>query len=109
MSTRKPPPRARVERREAARLADKLVRAREQLFALSPGASPERPVRLMSASEVEVKASSTPCPRCEGALRVLEHTAEVLGGKRLRVVRLRCVLCGTPRALYYSLGADLPN
>ena len=107
MSSKKLPPRA--ERREAARVSEKVSRAREQLFELSPGGRPEHPLTLSSASEVEVRATSTACPRCEGALRLVEHTAEVLGGRRLRVVRLRCAHCGTPRVLYFSLGGALPN
>jgi hypothetical protein len=100
---------ARAARRAQDRTTEKLGRDLERLAQLAPGGSPERPIALDSASQVEVTARSTPCPRCQGALRVEEHTAETLGGARLRVARVVCAACGARRALYFRLAGDALN
>lgn len=108
MSAKKKPS-ARAARREAERAAVKLARDRERLAALEPGGAPERPIELTSASEVEVAARSMPCPRCGGEVRVDEHLAETVGAARLRIAKVSCPGCGLRRAVYFRLGALLPN
>ena len=100
---------ARAARRAAVRSNEKLVRDLERLWLLSPGGSPERPIDLVSASQVETQASSTPCPLCEGALRVEEHAAVTVGASRLRVTHMICQACGARRSIYFRLGSPLPS
>jgi hypothetical protein len=102
-------PRPRTERREAARAKEKLARDRERLARLEPGGSPERPIALESASQVEVHASSLRCTRCDSELRVEEHLARTIADQRLRLVRLVCSRCGTSRDAWFRLEAKLPS
>jgi hypothetical protein len=102
-------PRPRTERREAARAQEKLARAREKLARLEPGGSPERPIALESASQVEVHASSLRCTRCDGDLRVEEHLARTIEEQRLRLVHLVCARCGARRDAWFRLEARLPS
>mgnify|MGYP006208600431 CR=1 FL=1 len=48
---------------------------RELLASLSPGGSRERPIRVASASVVEVRTSALPCPLCGGSYRLDEHVS----------------------------------
>lgn len=104
--TRKRP---RTERREQARAQEKLARDREKLARLEAGGSPERPIVLESASQVEVHARSLRCTRCDGELRVDEHVARVVGGQRLRLARLSCPMCGARRDAWFRLEQRLPS
>jgi DNA-directed RNA polymerase subunit RPC12/RpoP len=109
MAQKKKPLPPRAVRREAERSALKLARDRERLAALEAGGSPERPIELASASQVEGTARSTPCARCGGEVRVEEHLAETIGGARLRVVHVACPACGYKRPMYFRLGGPLLN
>jgi hypothetical protein len=103
--------RARTERREAARDAEKIARTRLKLAALEPGGAPDRPIEVTSASTIEPHASSMPCAVC-GSLRgrVDEHIAVTLPGeRRVRVVHLRCPRCGTKREVFFRIGTVLPS
>ena len=102
-------PRPRTERREAARAKEKLARDREKLARLEAGGSPERPIALESASQVEGHASSLRCTRCDGDLRVEEHLARTVGDQRLRLVRLVCPRCGGRRDAWFRLETKLPS
>lgn len=102
MSSKKKPT-GRALRRQVERDLEKLGRNKEKLAALSPGGAPERPIEIRSASEVEVIARSTPCLRCGGSMRVMEHLAETIGVERLRIARLSCSLCGAERSVYFRL------
>ncbi|HVW29891.1 MAG TPA: hypothetical protein VHC69_31225 [Polyangiaceae bacterium] len=98
------PKRPRTLRREASRAAADLARDRERLFKLSPGGRSESPIDVASASVVEIRAASVPCPRCDGEQLVEEHVA-IAGsdGARLREVRLRCRRCGSKRSMWFRL------
>jgi ribosomal protein L44E len=100
---------ARAERRAAARAADKLVRGKERLARLEEGGTPERPIEVESASQVEPHALAMRCLRCEGDNRLLEHAAETIGGERLRVVRMECPRCGTKRSVWMRIAPRLPS
>jgi hypothetical protein len=102
-------PRPRTERRERERALDKLARDRDRLARLEPGGSPERPVVLVSASQVEVHARSLRCTRCEAELRIEEHVAREVAGQRLRLVKMMCPRCGTRREAWFRLEAPLPS
>ncbi len=80
--------------------------ARERLAELEPGGSPSAPIAVDSASQLEVRALSTPCLRCDGPYRLDEHTAERVDGRPLRVLRLHCGHCGAPRTLYFRVAGS---
>ncbi|RYZ05890.1 MAG: hypothetical protein EOO73_18430 [Myxococcales bacterium] len=101
--------RPRTKQREAARTLDKLRAARQRLFELQPGGSPEQPLQVVSAAVVEAQAESVPCPRCEGKHDIVEHVAVTRQGTRLREARLRCRQCGTTRSLWFRIQDALPN
>jgi hypothetical protein len=101
--------RKRAERREADRAQQKIARDLEKLAALAPGATPERAITIESPAEVEVRARSMPCPICRGELRVEEHTAETIGGARLRVAKVVCGFCRAKRAIYFRLAGTMLN
>jgi uncharacterized protein with PIN domain len=45
------------------------------------------------------------CPLCGGELRVDEHAAETVDGKRLRLAHTTCIACSSPRTLYFRIKA----
>ncbi|HET9621889.1 MAG TPA: hypothetical protein VFP84_11010 [Kofleriaceae bacterium] len=98
--------RKRTAQRERERALRKLVRDREKLAALSAGGSAEHPIHVTSASVVEVRVSHLLCPQCEGEYRIKEHTSPASG---IRKVDVTCVLCGTPRTLWFKIGSDEAN
>lgn len=111
-------PSARAARRATERRDQKLAKDLERLAMLEPGGAADRPIEVVSASEVEVHARSMPCPVCGGAVRVEEHTAETvtLGGggapaiaARVRVATVACVVCRRRRRVFFRLGQSLPS
>jgi hypothetical protein len=102
-------PSARAERRAMARAAEKVARDRERLARLEAGGTPERPVEVESASQIEPHALALPCVRCEGANRLDEHAAVTVDGERLRTVRMTCARCGTRREVWFRLAPILPS
>jgi len=101
--------RPRTLERERERDARKLVRDRQKLALLSPGGSRERAIEVPSPAVIPVRARGTPCPLCEGALRLDEETAEVRAGVQLRAAHVTCVRCGVARTLWYRLSSSLPS
>jgi hypothetical protein len=101
--------RKRTVQRAADRAQGKLARDLEKLVRLAPGGSPDRAIVIVSPAEVEVRAGSTPCPICQGELRVEEHTAETIAGVRLRVAKVACAGCKAQRAIYFKLAGAQPN
>jgi hypothetical protein len=95
--------------RKLSRSDEKLSDARLKLALLEPGGGPDRPIVIESASLVEVRAESLPCPRCEGRLECKEHLAQEVEGVSLRVARMRCRACGAPRVVYFHIRATLLN
>jgi transposase-like protein len=101
---KRPPKRGeRTVRREQERTRAKQQEDRERLFVLEPGGRPERPLEAHSAAVIETQATSVPCPRCGGGQEVVEHTALVHNGVRLRETKLRCRQCGTKRSLWFRI------
>jgi hypothetical protein len=96
----------RTARREAARVARKLVHDRERLASLSPGGSAERPIEVPTSSVIEGRARATPCPQCEGTLVVEDHQAP---SALLRAVAVRCQRCGVARTLYFRIVSHAPS
>jgi hypothetical protein len=101
--------RARTHRRVLERDLKKLRSDQERLFLLSPGGAPDRPIRVPASPVVDIRATSMRCPLCEGTLRLDEHAAETVAGKSLRVARMTCMLCHTPREIWFDLAPDQPN
>lgn len=99
--------RKRRQRREAQRSLARLERDRLRLFLLSEGGSPRAPLRVESASVVEIRARATPCPLCEAPATPLEHTARAFGARRLRCVTMKCAKQGHRFTLYFELSSSL--
>ena len=85
----------------------KFIAARERLAALEPGGTAESPMNVESASQIEVRALSMPCLRCDGPYRLDEHTAERFGSRQVRVLRVHCGHCGAPRELFFRVAPEL--
>jgi hypothetical protein len=85
------------------RRAAVVAAAREKLAAVEPGGSPALPIDVESASQIEVRALSMPCLRCDGPYRLDEHTAEAIDGRPLRVLRVHCAHCGGCRTSYFRV------
>jgi hypothetical protein len=80
--------------------------ARERMAQLEPGGKPSSPIDVESASQVEIRALSMPCLRCDGPYRLDEHTAELVEGRRVRTVAMHCGHCGARRVLYFRVLAS---
>jgi hypothetical protein len=78
----------------------------ERLTALSPGGSARWAIAVASASVIEGRAASMPCPRCGGEYRIHEHTRPFPGVRRVDV---SCRHCSTPRALWFKIVSREPN
>jgi len=102
-------PRPRTQRREAERAVTKLQDARQRLFELEPGGTPERALPITSPAVVEIHAESIPCPRCGSKHEVVEHVAVTVAGLRLREARVRCRQCGTRRSVWFRISEVGPN
>ncbi len=107
MSERKPRP--RVGRRAAERDAKKLADNLERLALLEPGGSPDSPIELASASQVDVHARDARCVVCGGLVRLEDHTAETLRDVRLRVAHVQCQVCGRKRKIFFKLVSTTLN
>jgi hypothetical protein len=92
----------RKQRRDAERTARAHVRTRELLARAEAGGMPDHPIDVASSAVIEVRARATPCPQCDGALRLVEHVAE---SASLRRLELRCAQCGTPRRMWFRIVA----
>jgi transposase-like protein len=103
MAKRVPKRSDRTVRRERERAQTRVEDDRERLFALSPGGSPERPLDAASAAIIESHALSVPCPRCGAHQELVEHSAHVRNGVRLRETKLRCRQCGSARSLWFKI------
>jgi len=101
--------RPRSERRVRERAAQRLVRERQKLALLSPGGTPERPIDVVSTSVIPVRARSTPCPLCDGTLRLDDESAGTRAGKLLHTAHVTCASCGVGRALWFHVSSPLPS
>ncbi|MBI2898234.1 MAG: hypothetical protein HYY06_32085 [Deltaproteobacteria bacterium] len=93
-----------IERRGAGRkAADQAWKERTRQALVEPGGSPEDPVPITSPSVVEVEALTRRCTKCEGVMRLAQHSAETIEGERLRVAHLVCDFCSATREVYFRL------
>jgi hypothetical protein len=98
--------RARTARREADRTLRKDVKTRQRLVEAAPGGAADRPLTVRSTSVIEVEARSLPCVQCGGELDLRQHAAS---GPLLRVVKLVCRICHTPREVWFRVEPALAN
>jgi len=103
MAKRAPKRSDRTVRRERERVESRLREDRERLFTLSSGGSPERPLAAASAAVIESHALSVRCPLCSANHELVEHSAHVRNGVRLRETKLRCRQCGSGRSLWFKI------
>jgi hypothetical protein len=103
------PRRPRKERREQERALRKNVRATERLAKQLPGATPENPIDVASASVVEIQARATPCPQCGGTLDLRGERADSTPRGVLREIRAACRLCRAPRTLWFRIALAAAN
>jgi hypothetical protein len=99
-------PRDRTERRIRERAARRLVRDRERLAALLPGASAERPIDVDSAAVIDGRALAGRCPLCDGGFTLDDHQSAAPGMRRVRVT---CRRCHVARDLWFRLGSSAPS
>lgn len=88
--------RKRTARREAERAKKKLDEARLKLALLAEGFSAERPIRVVSASQIEPHVRNMTCPVDDIALNVLDHAAD-------RVVTAECKQCGRRYEIHFTI------
>ena len=99
--------RPRKERRELQREAVKDAKRRLAVASRERGGAPEIPRVVSSASVIEPIARSTPCVVCGAEVQVVSHDAKSIAGSPLRVVHVKCRMCGVARTTYFQVGA--PN
>jgi hypothetical protein len=97
----------RKHRRQQERELKKEIRERQRLALSGPGGAPDRPLTVASAAVIEGRARSTPCIQCAGELDLREHAAELVDGRSLRRVDLRCRRCDAPRQLWFCIVTPL--
>lgn len=105
----KKPPRPRAARRAAAQANRRAVERVEKLGTQLPGGSAEQPLRVTSASVVEVRARAARCLVCDGELELRAHLSEADASGDLRRVELACRACGRPRRLWFRVEPVLPS
>lgn len=104
---KKAPARSRAVTRELDRATGKLREDLVKLHTLSAGGSPDQPIALASASQVEPDAELRRCAFCKGALAVKEHEVAEHGGRRLRRAVTICRGCHAEWVFFYSIGTLL--
>jgi predicted Zn finger-like uncharacterized protein len=92
--------------RRRLRVMRQLVRDRERLANLTQGGAPSRPIPVVSAAVVEVRAAMQTCPQCDATYRLHDHRAPSPG---IRAVDVRCRQCGIARTLWFRLSESAPN
>ena len=103
------PPRPRRERRARDRALRKEVHRTEALAAQLPGASPEHPIDVASASVVETLARDTPCVQCGGELEPRGERATSTARGVLRAIAVTCRRCHAPRTLWFRIAPPRAN
>jgi hypothetical protein len=103
------PPRPRRQQRARDRALRKEVRRTEELAGQLPGASPDHPIDVASASVVETMARGTPCVQCGGELEPQGDRATSTARGVLRAIALTCRRCHAPRTLWLRIAPTAPN
>ena len=97
--------RARKERRELQREAVKDAKRRLSIALRERGGSPELPQVVESASVIEPIARGTPCVVCGAEVAIEEHEARTLVGSPVRIVHVKCRMCGVSRKVYFQIAS----
>jgi hypothetical protein len=103
------PPRPRRQQRERDRALRREVRRVEQLAGKLPGASPDNPIDVASASLVETQARATACVQCGGELELRGDRATSTPRGVLREIALACRRCHAPRTLWFRITPPAAN
>lgn len=90
-------------RRARARRDPAFAAAALRIARSSAGGRVEHPIEVGSASEVEVRATSMPCPVCFGESRLVDHVIRWRGGEPIRLVTTRCKHCGLEREAFFRV------
>jgi hypothetical protein len=93
----------RGARRQQARDAEALASDLEKLETMAPGGTPQRPLDVESAAQVDVIAGRRPCPRCRVARRLDQHVVRTVDGQSLRVALVACPRCARRAELWFRL------
>lgn len=88
---------------------DRLVQDRIRLAKLEEGGSPERPIDVISPSQIDSKAVEAHCLKCDSETRVESHEVEVVDGVPLRAVVAACRRCPGKRKFYFRVVRSLAN
>ena len=73
------------------------------------GGDPLRAILVESPAVVERHAERWPCPVCKSPVRCVQHRAEQIADRRLRVAQVRCPRCGFERDVYFELADPRVN
>lgn len=106
-------------RQQLASAAAQLEAQAVGLDATRPGGAADRPIEVISASQIEPRAQREPCPRCGGRFHVATHEVQVIDddrpgpgidadAKRLRHVVCRCGSCGVERPTWFYIRVPTP-
>ncbi len=68
-----------------------------------PGGDPISAITVESPAVIERHAERWPCPVCAGPVRCIQHRAEQIADRRLRVAHVRCPRCGFERDVFFEL------
>jgi hypothetical protein len=93
----------RGARRRHARDAEALAADLEALEKVAPGGTPQRPLDVETAAQVDVIAGQRVCPRCRVARRLDQHVARTVDGESLRVALISCPACARRTELWFRL------
>lgn len=74
-----------------------------------PGGDPLQAIAVESPAVIERHAERWPCPVCSSSVRCIQHRAEQIADRRLRVAHLRCPRCGFERDVYFELSERHAN
>jgi len=102
-------PRPRTLRRAAAQSGARVAERLKRLAAQLPGGGPDRPLRVTSASVIEVRARATPCLVCGGELDLQAHVADGPADTATRRVELICRRCHGARQLWFLIEPPAPS
>lgn len=99
-----------------ARLAGEAKQLEADARALAiarPGGTADRPIEVVSASQIEPRAEREPCPTCGGRFHVETHEVQTIGAnapdaETVRHVVCRCGTCGTARTTWFRVQNVLP-
>ncbi len=88
---------------------DRLVQDRIRLAKLEIGGSPERPIDVVSPSQIDSRAVEARCLKCDSETRVESHEIEVVDGVPLRAVVAACRRCSGRRTFYFRIVRAFAN